>query len=435
MWRKGIVLSATFFSLILLTLACKKKDFPIGENTIDPEELLASGAVDTFTLETYSIFKDSTISSSTLFGMLGSYNDPEFGTFNSEIYTQFRLSGFNPNFGNLSSITVDSLVLALEYGGHYGNKGIQTVEVFEMDEDIYDDSTYYTFSEKQVKQSFGSNNGDLVRPGYSNIDFDVNHLTVVGEDTLSGEQLRIQLHPSLGKRLMIDAMSGAGYYDDNEAFLSYFKGLKIRVNNGAQAPGEGGIFYFKLTDPDSKMTLYYRENGVPRTFDFLINSSCAHFNHVDILNTAEVSSTIDDKVAGNDAFYAQSCGVRAALRIPGLSNIPKTAVIHKAILELPVQHHFTSPYTPGLGASISTVLEEGSDDLYAVGSGSYNDFSKSIQADIRAYVQSVVNGELENTHLVISTGFHNTSADRIIFNGPGTNNKDKPKLYILYTEF
>lgn len=435
MWRKGIVLSATFFSLMLLTQACKKKEFPVGENSISTEELLASGAVDTFELETFSILKDSTISSSTLFGMLGSYNDPVFGTFNSEIYTQFRLSGFNPDFGNLAGITVDSLVLALEYGGHYGDKGTQTVEVFELDEDIYDDSTYYTFTEKNVKSSFGSNSGDLVRPGYSNQYFDVNHTTVVGNDTLTGSQLRIQLHPSLGKRLIIDAMSGAGYFADNDAFLNYFKGLKIRVNNGSQAPSEGGIFYFKLTDPDSKMILYYRENGIAKSFDFLINSSCAHFNHVNITNTSEVTSTLDDAVAGADVFYAQACGIRGAIRIPGLSNIPKKSVIHKAILELPVQYHFTSPYTPGLGASISTVLEVGSDDLYAVASASYSDYSKSIQADLRAYVQSVVNGELENTHLVVSTGFHNTSADRIVFNGPASNNKNKPKLYILYTEF
>ena len=435
MWRKGIVLSATFFSLVLLTIACKKKDFPIGENSIDTDELMASGAVDTFSLETYSILKDSTISSSTLFGMLGSYNDPVFGTYNSEIYTQFRLSGFNHNFGELSGITVDSLVIALEYGGHYGNKGQQTVEVYEMDEDIYDDSIYYTFTNKTVKTSFGSNSGDLVRPGYSNLNFDVNKLTVVGNDTLTANQLRIHLHPSIGKRLIIDAMSGNGYFENNEAFLNYFKGVKIRVNNGPQTSGEGGIFYFKLTDPDSKMILYYHQNGIAKSFDFLINTSCAHFNHVDIANPIEVSSAIDDAGEGNDAFYAQACGVRAALRIPGLSDIPKTAVIHKAILELPVQYHFNSPYTPGLGASLSTVLTLGSDDLYAVGTASYSDYSKSYQADIRAYVQSIVSGELANTHLVISNGYHNTSADRIVFNGPGSSNKDKPKLYILYTEY
>jgi hypothetical protein len=435
MWRKGFVLSATFFSLILLTEACKKKEFPIGENSISGEELLASGAVDTFSLETYSILKDSTISSSTLFGMLGSYNDPDFGIFQSEIYTQLRLSGFDPYFGDLTSITVDSLVLALEYGGHYGNKGTQTVEVYELNEDIYKDTTYYTFSEKTVKTNFGSNGGDLVRPGYNTLDFDVNKETIVGSDTLKGNQLRIHLHPSIGKRLVVDANSGAGNFSSNEAFLEYFKGLKIKVTNSSPAPGDGGIFYFKLTDPDSKMILYYRDNGVPRTFDFLINSSCAYFNHVDITNTSEVTLAIDDESYGNDAFYAQACGVRGAIRIPGLSNIPKTAVIHKAVLELPVEYHYSSPYTPGLGISISTVLEENSDDLYAVGTASYSDISKSMKADIRAYVQSVVSGELENTHLVVSAGFHNTSADRIIFNGPGSSNKFKPKLYILYTEF
>lgn len=429
-----MVLSATFFCMFLVLVSCKKKDFPIGENTIDANELLASGAVDTFTLESFSIFKDSTISSNTLFSMLGSYEDPAFGRFSSEIYTQFRLSGLNPDFGNLADITVDSLVLALEYASQYGLSVDQTIEVHELDEDLYPDTTYYSFSTAAVKSAFG-NNGNLMRPGHGVQNLNVNNMTVVGEDTLFDNQLRLQLHPSIGKKLLIDAMSGNGYFTTNESFLTYFKGVRIRVNNGSQAPGEGGIFYFRLTDPDSKMILYYHENGVAKTFDFLINTSCAYFNHVDITNSSAVNNTLNNSAVGAQQFYAQSYGVRGAIRIPGLSNIPKNAVIHKAVLELPVEHHYSSPYTPGIGVTVSTLLEEGSDDLYGVGTAGYNDATKSMVADIRNYVQSVVNGELKNTQLVFSTAFHNTTADRIIFNGSQTVNKKQPKLYILYTEF
>jgi len=434
MWRKGLVLSATFFCMFLVLISCKKKEFPIGANTIDTNELLASGAVDTFSLESFSIFKDSTVSSKTLFSMLGSYVDPVFGTFNSEIYTQLRLSGFNPDFGDLSTITVDSLVLALEYGSQYGLSGDQTIEIHELSEDLYADTTYYSFSTAAVKSTFG-NNGDLVRPGYSTKNLNVNNMTIVGSDTLFDNQLRLQLHPSIGKKLLIDAMSGNGYFTDNDAFLSYFKGIRIRVNNGSQTSGEGGIFYFRITDPDSKMILYYHQNGVAKSFDFLINSSCAYFNHVDIANSSEVNNTLNNSLTGAQRFYAQSYGVRGAIRIPGLSNIPKNAVIHKAVLELPVEYYYSSPYTPGIGVTVSTLLEEGSDDLYGVGTAGYDDYSKSMVADIRNYVQSVVNGELKNTQLVFSTAFHNTTADRIIFSGSQTINKKQPKLYILYTEF
>lgn len=434
-WRKGLVLSATFFCGLLIAVSCRKKNFPIGESTIDQSELLASGAIDTFTLRTFSYNPDSIITSNPLFGLLGSYNDPEFGPFSSEIYTQISLSGLDPDFGNLADIVVDSLVLAMEYVSSYGSSGNQTVEVYELDERINTDSTYYAFSAPAIKTNFGLNNGDLVRPGYGNVRMDVDKLTVVGDDTLSSNQLRIQLHTSIGKRFLIDAASGNGYFSDNESFFDYFKGLRIKVNNGSQSPGQGGIFYFKMTDPDTKVILYYRENGEPKSFDFLINSTCAIFNHVETSNPAQITNTFENPAAGNSSFYAQAFTSRAVIQIPGLSNIPKNAVIHKAVLELPVSYHYSSAYNPGDNATVTTILEEGSETLYSVGSASYSDYSKSFTSNIRDYVQAVVNGELNNTRLIISPSLFNTTATRIIFNGAQSTNKKQPKLYILYSEF
>lgn len=434
MWRKGSFLSATFLLSILVLTGCKK-DSNIGQNVIDQNELLASGAVDTFDIITYSIFKDSVNSTNAAFALLGSYEDPVFGRFNAEIYTQLRLSGFSPDFGNLANVTIDSMILALEYVSSYGYKGNQYVEVHELDEDLYEDSTYYEFTTLLTKDTWGSNNGDLVQTGKNVLDFDVNHMTVVDNDTLSYNQLRIPLSIIKAKELMLAAQSGAGYFDDNDAFVDYFKGLRIRTVNGAQSPGEAGIFYFALTDPDSKMTIYYHENGEAKYFDFLINSSCVNFNHVDLTPSAEVNNSIDNPVAGEKFFYAQAFGTRAALEIPGLSNIPSTAVIHKAVLELPVSYHYSSPFTPGFNVSLSTPLELNSDVLYSVGFGSYNESTKSITADIRGYIQEVVSGKINNTRLVVSPALFNTSADRIVFNGALSGNKYQPKVYILYTEF
>ncbi len=434
-WRKGFALSATFLCCLLIAVACKKKNNPIGQDIIDQSELLASDGIDTFTLQTFSYLPDSVISSKAIFGLLGSYEDPVFGSYTSEIFTQFRLTDLNHDFGDISKIEVDSLVIALEYGSFYGSSGVQTIEVHEIMEDLYADSTYYSSESVTVNPNFGTNNGDLVRPGYSNLDMDVNNITVVDGDTLPGNQLRIHLHTSFAKQILIDAASGNGYFTDNESFLDYFKGLRIRTNNGMQSPGEGGIFYFKMTDPDSKMTLYYRENGTPKQYDFLINSSCAYFNHVTINNTATITSTFENEVMGATSFYAQAYGSRAVVKIPGLSNIPENSVIHKAVLELPVEYHYSSPYTPGFDATVSTILKEGETQLYGVSTASYSDYTKSFKSDIRSYVQAVVNGDLENTRLVISPALFNSTADRIIFNGAQSGNKNQPKLYILYTTF
>ncbi|MDX2359724.1 MAG: DUF4270 family protein [Crocinitomicaceae bacterium] len=428
-WRKGIVLSATFLFSIFLIISCKKKENSIGQNTIDQNELLLSSGIDTFELTTYSYIDDSIISDNAPFAVLGSYNDPVFGTYNAEFYTQFRLETFNLDLGDLSTITVDSFILSLEYIGQYGDAGIQNIEVFEITDDLYLDSTYLSTDVANTDPL------DWVYPGANAILMDEEGETIVGEDTLTQKQLRIPLSTSKAKTIFIDAVSGAGYFDDNEAFLDYFKGLHVRTTNSF-SPGQGGVSYFNLNDPDSELTIYYTQNGQQKTYSFQINSSCADFNHVDVDTLSGPNNILNDQTAGMEQFYAQAFGMRAVVEIPELSTIPQNAIIHKAILELPVAYQTGTPYSPGAEVSIATNLEIGGTKLYGVNTiGYYDDYRKSFEIDIRSYVQALINKEVVNTRLIFSPLLHNTSAERIIFNGPLTTNKDKPKLYILYTEF
>jgi len=430
MWRKGLVLSATFLFSIFLIVSCKKKENSIGENTIDQNELMFSDGIDTFQLTTYSYVDDSIITDNAPFAVLGSYNDPVFGNFDAGFYTQFRLEKFNLDLGDLSTVVVDSFILSLEYIGQYGKAGVQNVEVYEITEDMFLDSTYLSDGVLLTDPL------DLVFPGMNAINFDENAMTVVGEDTLAQSQLRIPLSTSKAKSIFIDAMSGGGYFADNDAFLDYFKGLYVTTNNTMQLPGEGGVGYFNLNDPSSKMTIYYTQNGVQQEYNFQINSSCADFNRVEVDDVAGPNNILGDNTVGQNQFYAQAFGMRAAVEIPGLSSIPRNSIIHKAILELPVEYQTGGLYDPGTDASIATNLEIGGTKLYGVNTiGDYSDFRKSFEIDIRSYAQAIVNDEIVNTRLIISPILHNTSAERIIFNGPSTTNKDKPKLYILYTEF
>ena len=430
MWRKGLFLSATFLFSVFLFFACKKKENPLGNNVIDQNQLLTSAGIDTFQLKTFNYFDDSVISDNAAFGLLGSYVDPVFGRYNAEIYTQFRLEGLNPDFGDINSIVVDSFVLALKYINIYGKTGPQTFEVYELGEDLHIDSTYYSFTTKTH-----ANSTNLVQPGQQVIEVNPSNLTIVGQDTIAS-QLRIPLSTSKAKSMLIEAMS-SNTFATNESFLSYFKGLHIRTNNIGQSSGDGGVAYFSLNDPASRLILYYRQNGVQKTFSFLINSSCADFNHVDIDNSMTTVETVNnDTISGQIQFFTQSFGSRAVVEIAGLANIPSTAVIHSAVLELPVAYQTGNIYSPGFDISVATRLVEGSTDLYSVNSnGTFDAFSKSFKIDLRAYVQAIVNKEVPNSGLILSPLLHSTSADRIVFNGPNTTNKSKPKIRILYTDF
>ena len=141
-------------------------------------------------------------------------------------------------------------------------------------------------------------------------------------------------------------------------------------------------------------------------------------------------------VSGQSQFYAQSFNSRAVVQIPGLSNIPKNAIIHKATLELPIQYQTGSKFSPGYDISVGTRLTVGANQIYNIGTtGIYDDYTKKFTIDLRSYTQAIVNDELENTELILSPILFITSGDRIIFNGQQSSNKAKPKFSIIYTEF
>lgn len=426
MWRKVFRLSATFLIVFTTLISCKKKDSSIGNSVLDENDLLNSAQVDTFSLTTFTILEDSAITDNPAYAVLGSYNDPKFGTVDASFYTQFRLSGVNPNFGS-DPITIDSMVLGLEYVSYYGDLSSQTVEVYQMTEDIDLDSTYYAFTTK-------THTGiDLVEPGFNTFTPDPNGITVIGDDTVD-TQLRIRLKNSLAQTLIDEANSAGTNFTTNENFVNYFKGLHVRVNNGVQASGTGGVFYFNLNDPLSKMTIYYEQAGTKKRFDFLINSECADFNHVDINNNGKpVQTVINDTVSGQNEFYAQAFKSRAVVKIPGLSGLPSKAVIHKAQLILPIQYQNGAKYKPADELSVS-VLYNGS--LSGIGVLGLYDYSfKQYTIDVRNYVQAFVTKDVTSDELIVSPRLFITSAERVIFNGPTTINKMKPKLIVTYTEF
>jgi len=103
------------------------------------------------------------------------------------------------------------------------------------------------------------------------------------------------------------------------------------------------------------MTIYYTQAGVQKTFDFLINSECT--------------------ISGQTEFYAQAFKSRAIVKIPGLKNLPKKCVIHKAELILPVQYQTASKYSPSDEISVSVRIEN---ILSGIGVfGFYDNYNKS----------------------------------------------------------
>ena len=416
-----------FVSLSLVVFSCKKKESSVGSSVLDPNDLLSSDQVDTFQLTTFTYAEDSLISDNPAYAVLGSYNDPKFGTVNANFYTQVRLAGLNPNFGDPLTISVDSVMLGLEYAGFYGEFSPQTVEVYELNESLSIDSTYYSFTTKSVKAT------NLVEPGYETFTPNPDAVTVIGTDTVD-TQLRIKLRKSLGEQIINDAVNTPSSFSSVDNFLEYFKGLHVRVNNPVQSSGKGGVFYFNINDPLSKVTIYYTQNGTQKTFDLLINTECADFNHVDVNNFGKpVQNVINDTVSGQQEFYAQAFKSRAVVKIPGMKSIPSNAIIHKAQLILPTQYQTGAKYLPPDELSVAVNIDG---VLSGIGVLGFYDFAfKQYTVDIRNYLQALVSKQVTTDELILSPRMFITSADRVIFNGPNTVNKKKPKLIVTYTTY
>ena len=432
-WRKSIVFSATFLFIALVSVSCKKKENQIGLNNINQNDLLSSNGQDTFSLVTYTFVEDSTNTKDNTVSLLGSYNDPTFGMVTAEIYSQLHIQSLSPDFGDLSTVVMDSFVLGLVYSGHYGEVGDQTIEVFEIDDangiSNDDDSIYYQFSSVSSDQTT-----NWVDPNYQVVNMNPDNTTIINEVEVPS-QLRIHLDTNKAKTFMQDAALLPASFESTDAFSDYFKGLHIRTANGIQAQGEGGAFYFSLKAASTKMTIYYTQDGESKTYDFYINGETPHFNKVNMDNsTTNVQDVIDTPELGQQEYYAQAFRSRAAIEMTTITDIPANAVLHSAVMNLSVSHQTGVEYEPG---PIS-VLREDPDNpgkYIAIGNAVYSTVNKSYSFDLRYHIQRVLNGELENTRLILSPLFFNTSADRIIFNGSETINKTKPSLRILYTEF
>jgi hypothetical protein len=407
------------------------KNRTLGKDVIDSETYLNGTTVDTFDLITYTIEEDSSITDNASNVVLGSYVDPKFGSFNASFYSQVRLGGVNPNFGDPNNIRIDSFVLALKYVGYYGDLSPQTFEVYELNDSLALSSTYYSFTTKNTKST------NWVPTGKGTITPKPLSKTVIGIDTVDA-QLRIPLDTNIARTFIEEATSGSSTFASNEEFLNYFKGIKVKVNNPGQSTGQGAIFYFNITDAASKMTIYFsQQDTIKKTFDFVINADCADFTNVSIENSGKpIDLVLQDSTKGLKEFYAQAFKHRAIVKIKDIENLPKNCVIHRADLSLPVQYQTGYRYKPGSNVSVATKLKASDVNYTSLGIlGEFVESKKLFTINLRTYVQALVNKEIENNGVVISPRFFINSSERIIFNGKNTTNKTKPKLILTYTTY
>ena len=364
------------------------------------------------------------------FGILGAYHDPKMGTFNASIYSQFHLSN-TISFDAGDVAIVDSVVLSLRYRGYYGELDPQTFEVYELDDTMDVDRTYYKNDVEAVKPT------NLVEPSSATQTPNPSDSVLVGT-TKKPAQLRLRLDSLWAQDIMDDATGGDPAFTDDALFENYMKGLHINVTDSNPPVGKGGVFYFNMEDNNTKVTIYYHlqadANATPYELVLEVEDDCADFNHVEIDNSGyPVANVLSNPINGQNQYYAQAFQSRAKVEFPSLNNLSKKAVVHNALLVIPIAHQTLSSFYPSNQLTVGYKTDEGK--IVGFNVIAYDDSKKSYIIDVRNYVQDIVSGDAENRGVFLYPTFFSSTAERIVFNGPNTTNKEKPKLIVKYTEY
>lgn len=431
--RKVVLLSVFFFALS----SCKKKENIIGAQLHDDK--LNVSVIDSLSLITYGDLQDSLQSSGLSISTLGSYIDPVFGETKSSIYTHLRLSADNVNFapsGSSLDIEIDSVVLALQFTDYYGTLDPQTFEVYEILDDLYTDSIYYSNHSSSLDLT------NIVSVGFENITPNPNDKIYIDGDSLE-PQLRIRIDNSFGQKIVNE--SGNSNISNNENFLQFIKGIYITTNSSLSS-GQGAILSFDLLNSNSKMTIYYRDTVQKDTnsFDLLINSSCARVNNIQHDYTATaIESLVNDSSLGANEIYIQSLqGVRTFVEFPTLESLKDSNIIvNKAVLTMPVNYSGGN-YTP-IDQLLLLRNEDGEEfitpDQLTYGptpegiGGTWDEDNSQYEFTITRTINNILNGNNKNEKLTIQSSSQMVVPKRTVLYG--SNGINKPKLTLTYTKY
>ncbi|MBL4654467.1 MAG: DUF4270 domain-containing protein [Bacteroidia bacterium] len=405
------------YALIVCLSSCDKEDKIGGE--VHPSGVNLDLKLDTtISVNAFTIREDSLRTDELSRNVAGSYNDPVFGQTTASIYTQFRLTSSNVTFGE--NPILDSIVLVLDYTGFYGDASASmNIEVYEVTEDFYKDSTYYS----NKKLSF-----DVTEDGKKTF-----IPSLLDEEKVDGnnteKHLRIKLNNSLGQKLLNE--SGSSNLADNEAFLAFFKGLHI-TSTSKFASGYGVVLYLDLESSASNLTLYYSNDSVSNSFDFVINDKSARFNHFEHdYSGTDVNGQLSDSTLGDNNLYVQATsGVKIKLLIPDLTDTYKNdkVAFNKAEIIINIEEGSNDDYEE-LNSIILVSVGEDGQKMKTIAVGGYNSNDKNYTFNITNYIQNYIQDDFEDYGFYLLAGGGSTLANRSILKG----DKDI-KLNLIFTE-
>jgi hypothetical protein len=433
-----------FFAALLLILslgfACDNDPDEIGVGIQPDSDRLNVFFTDTLTVNAYSEYVDSVRTDETSRTMIGSYYDPVFGVSTSSLTLELRLSSASVELGD--SPVLDSMVMTLDYAtvalsgdevmAAYGDTLTQqTFRIFEVDETLDADTSYYSNYEVALKAGEIASHTFYPRPTDS-----------VMVDTSKVEALlRIKMEDSFVQKFR-DAEEGT--LDSLQGFLNFLKGIHIQPDEVSTG---GAILFFNVGSVYSRMTLYY-SNAEEDSLEyyFPITSSSArfmNFSHNYELAAPEFINQLDgDTTLGQQVFYLQSlAGVSAIVEIPNFRAMNNLGDIALNEARLVIENSDkASMFQPPAELAIFTYYSDGSTALVIdqfEGSeyfgGLYDDNTGRIEFRITQQLQRVLSTDTIPPRFYLGVSGASILPNRMVCNGSGQN-PGGLKLELIYSQ-
>ncbi|MFT4756191.1 MAG: hypothetical protein ACI91R_000835 [Vicingaceae bacterium] len=441
--RKVLILSASF---LLAFQACKKD----GELVPEFEENTTFSYFSNSTnIQTVTRRGERVLADKIAVGLVGEYRDSSFGYSKSTIHIQPILSSNDPVFeGSNEVITVDSVILSLEYGGHFGDTSVaQTFEVHRIDETLYIDSNDRYFSDylTVIQPAPLATINFTPQPTTRRVIIQPNNLG----DTASAEvnpQLRINLGNDLGNEIV--GKQGGEEVLNSMNFVNYFKGLQISaVNNTSLTDNQAAILYFRLTASNTKMTIYYtaiRETNLvfdtlQRAADFPVSTGSVRFNTFEHDYSGSAAESALQNQDSSFGYVQAMAGLETVIKFPDLKDeFAGKLLINKAELIIPAAN---GSYSIDVGKAEKLIVAERDNDQelkfipdFDLNSeffgGEFDESKNEYKFNISRYIQSYLNGGQTENGLTLLVSGSAVKADRaVILTGDNTDKRVKLNLY------
>lgn len=430
-----------FLIPIFILASCVNDDEKLGLGLMSQEENAIDVLQDSTVNMTAKVFKEDSLSTlNSRYYVLGRYKDDNFGEVSTDIYSQLDLSSSSEDFTKLD---IDSAVLTLAINGAFAKDN--SIKVMNMQVNVYELSETLDTTKKYAFDVAKTNSSAIFS---SIVRVNTESTIKLNNDTTNyAPHIRLKLNSDFVNRLN-NASCGS-----KEVFQEAFKGVKITATN---SDNNGMMVYVDMTNNLSGIMVYYHtQSQYSGKYKINFPESGNRFMHVNYNFNGTSLSTLKyrgrfsrkDTMSSNQYIYAGCLGMTVAkISINGLldwynRDSIKNSAINSATLILPVadiegnKNEANYPlsflcYRKNNDGSMSLIKDELSGSGFYT--GKYDKTTNAYYIQISSHLQNYLKGMYPNDDIYLYPDSRRSSANRVILNGPASNNPPKLKITLSH---